>query len=70
MEVMEQSVPPLDIYVKYQKGVYLAVWSGKINGQRLETATNQYKHYPTPREIEATRSIAVRAFWRAMAQKG
>ena len=67
---MEASIPPLDIYVKYLKGVYLVTWSGRIRGKRLETCAHQFGHYPTHSEITKTKDIAVRAFWRAGQQLG
>lgn len=62
---MEASIPPLDVYVKYAKGAYLVMWSGKISGQRLETAAHQFSRYPNPQQIMHTKDTAVRAFWRA-----
>lgn len=62
---MEELIPPLDIYIKYAKGIYLVMWSGRIGKQRLESAVHQFGQYPKPQQIMATKDTAVRAFYRA-----
>lgn len=60
-------IPDLDIFIKYSIDTYHVMWSGLVNGQRLETSAGQFKHYPTRTEIMETRGIAIKAFERAVA---